>query len=87
MASISDIIRAEKKKKAIYGTDRTLKALKKGELTEVILSSNCPEKTKTQIKTLADISKAKVSKSKHDSEELGAACKKPFLVTVIGLTK
>ena len=87
MASIADILRAEKAKKAIYGTDKTLKALKQGKLIEIVLSSNCPEKTKTEIEILADISTTKVSKSNNDSKELGAACKKPFLVTVIGLLK
>jgi large subunit ribosomal protein L30e len=87
MASITEILRAEKNKKATYGTDKTIKALKRREIVEVVLSSNCPERTKTRIKNLTEISKAKISTSKHNSEELGSACKKPFLVTVIGLTK
>jgi len=87
MASIATILGAEKEKKAIYGADRTIKALKRGELKEIVMSSNCPEKTIEVIKNLADISKTKISTSKQDSMELGAACKKPFSVTIIGLLK
>jgi ribosomal protein L30E len=87
MASIATILGAEKDKKTLYGTDRTIKALKRGELKEIVISSNCPEKTVEVIHNLASMSKTKVSKSKQDSVELGAACKKTFSVTVIGLLK
>jgi large subunit ribosomal protein L30e len=87
MTSIADIIQAEKKKKALYGSDRTIKALKNGKLAEVILSSNCPDRTVDLVKNLAKLSNTKINKSKHDSKELGVACKKPFSVTIIGLLK
>ena len=46
-----------KEKKVVFGTDRTIKKLKRGVCQKVFLSSNCPKETEEDIrKILSDMS-------------------------------
>lgn len=70
-------------KKTVIGTERTLKALKKGSLTKVFVASNTADETIAQIKALAG--KIEVVVLKENNEELGTMCKKPFFISVLGV--
>lgn len=83
MASIRTLLKD--KKKLSFGDQRTLKLLKNGGLSEVFVCSNYPKKA--EIKRLVAISDAKLNVVKHTNEELGALCKKPFSISIIGLIK
>ncbi len=74
-------------KKLIIGTDRTLKALKKGNLKKVFLASNCEASAKSDIENNAKMTKVEVSQLDISNEDLGVVVKKPFSVSVIGLAK
>lgn len=68
--------------KLIIGTERTIKALKKDELVKVIVSKNCSEKVRSQLK-----GKAEIVEADENNEELGVLCKKPFRIALLGIKK
>lgn len=78
-----ELVRTLASKNKILGINETIAALKRGEIKEVLVASNYPYSDK--IKALAEVSGAKVSILKQTNDELGAMCKKPFAVSVIGL--
>ena len=69
----------------LFGEAQTVKLLKQDKLEEVFVSTNYP--TKAHLKKLAEISKTKITVLKETNEELGALCKKPFSIAIIGLKK
>lgn len=87
MSSINDIKKAIEEKKAIVGTERVIKMIKKGELIKVYLSVNCPAEVKESIEYYAKLSKTEVIKLKVPNDELGTLCKKPYSISVLGIVK
>ena len=71
-----------KEENLVFGTERTLKALKTKKVSEVFVSKNCPEDLKKRILEYSKINGANVNELKEINKELGAACKKPFSVNV-----
>ena len=69
--------------KIIIGTDRTLKALKKGELAKVVVSSNCSQKTLDALSLHAK--KTEIVNISEDNDELAVICKKPFRIALLGI--
>ena len=69
----------------VYGTERTIKMLKKGELKYVVVSKNAPESIVNDINHYAAIAGVEVHRVDMDNTELGALCKKPFSVSVLGV--
>ena len=63
------------------GCNQTSKAIEKGEVKLVILSSNCPSDTVN----FAEGSKANVHKFNGNNATLGAACGKPFPVAAVAI--
>jgi len=84
---LKDIRKAVDEKKAVIGVERVVKGLKRDEIKEVYLSSNCPLDIEKEIKYLAKLSECKVSKLKKTNEELGMFCRKPFFIAVLGIKK
>ena len=82
-----DIKEALKANKLIVGTKRTVKALRKEELASVFLASNCPEMLEEDVKHFASFDSVPVEKLTITCDELGVLCKKPFLVSVVGVLK
>lgn len=82
-----DIKDAIKNNKLIIGTKRTVKALKKDELSAIYLASNCPEVLEEDINYFASFDSVPVEKMTVTCDELGVLCKKPFLVSVVGILK
>jgi len=69
--------------KVILGSDKSLKALKLGHAKLVILASNCPDIVRADIEHYSKLANIPVHVYQGDSTELGLACGKPFLVSVI----
>lgn len=67
----------------ILGTDRSMEALKLGRAKLVILASNCPAEVREDVKYYSKLSGAVVHDYGGDSVELGLACGKPFMVSVM----
>ncbi|HLC63211.1 MAG TPA: ribosomal L7Ae/L30e/S12e/Gadd45 family protein [Candidatus Nanoarchaeia archaeon] len=71
--------------KVIIGKERTFKLLRKGLLTHIYLSSNCPKEVKEDVKHYAKLFSIEISELKENNEELGIMCKKPFAISVIAI--
>ncbi len=71
--------------KVILGTDKSLKAIKLGQAKLVIVSSNCPSGVLADIKRYGELANIPVHIFGKDSAELGVACCKPFLVSVLAV--
>ncbi len=74
-------------KKLVLGTDRTVKLLKRGGLKKVVVSKNCPEQVLKVLERYTSISGVELQKVGYTNERLGTLCKKPFLISVIGVLK
>ena len=74
----------KQKNKVIIGTEKTLKLLKKGQLTIVYMSSNCPGHVKQDVEHYAKLHEIKIIKLNESNEELGVICKKPFSISILG---
>ena len=84
---MEDIVKNIKTGKLLIGSKQTIKALRKGEITKVFLASNCPEMIVDDLTHYCDLASVAVEKLNVACDELGTVCKKPFLVSVIGLLK
>lgn len=73
--------------KMIIGLKRTVKYLKKSMVVKVILAKDCPNDFEEDIKYYGKFANVIIEKVKVPCDELGAVCKKPFPVTVIGILK
>lgn len=71
----------------ILGTDRSIEALKLGRVKLVILASNCPAEVRGDVKHYSKLSGAVVHDYGGDSTELGLACGKPFMVSVMAVVE
>lgn len=71
----------------IIGTKRTIKAIRAGEVSKVIMASNCPELLADDVQHYCKLTEIPVEKLSVDCAELGSVCKKPFFVSVVGIAK
>lgn len=74
-------------KKLLIGKDLTIKNLRKSNIKKIYLSANCATDVKKDIETYAKLFGAEVEVLRVKNDELGVACKKPFLISVLSLTK
>ncbi len=81
--SLADLKKAVKEEKLVFGTDRTLKMIRKSNAKKVFISSNCPKQVRDDIKHYASIAEIEVNELKEPNEELGIICKKPFSISVL----
>ena len=84
---IKEIKSLMKTKKLIIGTERTVKNIKLGKIDKVFLSANCSESVEEDINYYKKLGKFKIIKLKYPNDELGALCKKPFLISVLSVMK
>jgi ribosomal protein L30E len=83
MTTITQVLKDTKK--MVFGKAQVMKLLQEGKLTEVFLAENSIEKQ--SIGNIAKLSETKVNILKQNNDELGALCKKPFAIAIIGLKK
>ena len=76
-----------KEETVIVGSERTLKSLKLGKISKVLLSSNCPARIEKSIMHYSALSGAEAIKLKYANDELGVICKKPFSISMLGVLK
>ena len=74
-------------KSLVIGTKKTLKELKKGNLSMIFLTSNCAESVKENIKQYCKLSNVPFEELKEDDAEIGILCKKQFSISVMGVLK
>jgi len=71
--------------KVICGADKSRKVLKLGQAKLVIVASNCQSEVLEDIKRYSELVNIPVHIFAGDSAELGLACGKPFLVSVLAV--
>ena len=71
----------------IIGTEQTIKQLQNGKVATVFISSNCPASVREDLLRYAKMADAEVLELEQSNEELGAVCRKPFLISVLCLKK
>lgn len=74
-------------KKLIIGTDETLKNIRKGLIARVYIASNCSAELMKDITRYSKISGFDIFETKIPNDELGAVCKKPFHIALLGVLK
>ena len=72
--------------KLVIGTDKTLKLLKLGKLAKIFIAKNTAELVENDLNYYSKINSIEVLKLDIDNEEMGVLCKKPFSISVIGLS-
>lgn len=83
MTTIDNIKTLLKTKKAVIGTERTMRLLKTGKLKKIYLTSNCPEEVKGDIDHFAKLGKVDIEQLTIPNDELGVICKRPFVISVL----
>ena len=73
--------------KAIVGTDKTLKAMRSGNLTKIFLAKNVKDSTRKDIEAYSKVENIEVIQLILGNDELGTICKKPFSISVLGESK
>ena len=81
---MKELKQALKDNKVIIGTDKVMRMLRNGKLTNIYLASNCPSNTKDDINHYAKLYNIKVNELKENNEVLGIICKKTFSISVLG---
>jgi len=87
MSDIDNIKKSLEKKEAIIGTERVIKGLKIGKLRLVYLTSNIPDSVKKDIEYYSKLSNAQIVYLDCPNDEFGTLCKKPFSISVLGISK
>ncbi len=75
------------KDKIIIGKDRTLKAINASKIKEIFISSNYPLDELSNLENSSEIREFVLNKLEINSEELGARCRRPHPVIIVGLLK
>ena len=71
----------------IIGTKRTIKLLKQGKISKVFMTSNCPAGVAQDIEHYAGIGSVEIVRMTQANDELGALCKKPYSISLLGVPK
>ncbi len=79
-----EIKKIAKQENVIIGKDRVIKALKKGAIKHIFLSSNCSESLNSEIEYYAKLSNIEVVKTPYSNEDIGVMFKKQFSISVFG---
>ena len=74
-----------KKERVIIGYNKSVKALKSNKVEKIIISSNAPEKIVEHVKHLCSVNGKELLSFDGTNLELGAVCRKPFGIMVLGI--
>jgi large subunit ribosomal protein L30e len=84
---MEEITKNLKTEKLLLGTKSTLKALRKSTISKVFLASNCPDYIAEDVQHFCTLENVEVETLNISCDDLGIVCKKPFLVSVVGILK
>ena len=78
---------AYKTGKIIYGKKQVLKELRQNPFKLLIIANNCPKELENQLFYYNSLMKNKlfIYKYKGSSWDLGLACAKPYMISIIGI--
>lgn len=86
-ATVNEIQALLAQNKLTIGTEVTLKELKRGKLAKVYVTKNAPEMVKDDLSHYTGIGSVELIELEQNNEELGIVTRKPYHVSVIGVTK
>jgi|TARA_Y100000310_G_scaffold234435_1_gene237376 ribosomal protein L30E len=81
--SLQELKDAMKKEKLVFGSNSTLRNMKKGKTKQIFLANNCGKDIAESIEYYSKFSKVKISKINKPRSEISILCKKNFPVSVI----
>lgn len=85
--ALDEIRKLLKTKKLVIGTERALKGLQQGSVAKVFYAANCHASVKSYITHYSKLNDVEPVELEMDNKELGVMCKKPFSISVIGISK
>ncbi len=72
--------------KLVIGTDRVLKAVRKGGVAKVVLAENAPAALREQLERYKRLGGAfELAEAGIPNDEFGTLCKKPFSIAAIAI--
>lgn len=80
-----EITDALKKKKIIFGRDKTLKLLKNGKCSLVVYANNSPSALKEEIEKYSELTNIPAKVFNGDNQMLAVLCKKPFNISALAI--
>ncbi|MFH1916792.1 MAG: ribosomal L7Ae/L30e/S12e/Gadd45 family protein [Nanoarchaeota archaeon] len=86
MKAIDEIRKNLGSKNMLIGERETMKAALMGKIKKVFIAKNCKADVKKDLSRAQGISGFELVELEIANEELGTLCKKPFAVSVIGVT-
>jgi large subunit ribosomal protein L30e len=86
-SDLQEVRKALKEKTVLFGTERVMKELKKGNILKVFLSDNAPDGIKADVDYYSKLSEFAILNLSIPNDELGVFCKKPFSISVMGVVK
>ncbi|MDA1196869.1 MAG: ribosomal L7Ae/L30e/S12e/Gadd45 family protein [Nanoarchaeota archaeon] len=84
---VTELRTALKGGKTLFGVEQILKGLRKGEIAQVFLSSTVAKESRETIVSYAKSDSVQVFELDMASDALGVFCKRPFLISVVSVTK
>jgi large subunit ribosomal protein L30e len=82
---MKELKNALKENKVIFGSKRTIKYLKLGNVKLIILANNCPENVKKDIEYYTKLSGIKTENFDGTAKQLGVFCGKPFAIASLAI--
>jgi len=80
---MDELRKALKEATITFGTEKTIKRMKNGNVKKVFLASNCPENVKKKIEHYSKLGNIETIKLDIPNDEIGLICKKPFSISVL----
>jgi len=82
-----DIRKIVTTKKVVIGTDRTLKSVRQGVVSQVFVAKNCPKPVQEELAHYKKMTSFEIINLDMTNEDLGILCKKQFGISVLGVLK
>ena len=81
------IKKAETTGNLVIGLKSVMSAVRQGNLSDVVISLNCPKSIIDEVSHTAKLSEVPVIIFDGDSSDLGEICRKPFNIAVLGISE
>ena len=87
MDMTEDIKKLMASEKAIIGAKKVLALLKQGKIEKAYLANNCKEDMRQDLMHYATLSNTEIIITDIHRDEFGTLCKKPFPISILGVSK
>ena len=78
-----EIRKAAETGRVLFGTKRSIQAVKTGDAKLVIMASNTPSQTREDIEYYTNMSDIPIHYYEGSATDLGTSCGKPFIISVV----